>query len=182
MPRRPRAETLVLFGALAAGCAEADDDLDSDVVNALAVTEGNALGFDRTGDYTASLTELECSGCVGLLELAPYSACALTAAGSIPATIAISALQTDGVLLLGYDGTATTGPLDADGAFAVGAVVDLSTPVSDGHAVMRIDGEFLPDAEPDRFDAEIRRRITGRAESNRIDCFERFALEAYKLQ
>lgn len=165
--------------ALACACGEEPGELDPATVAALSITSGNAQGFERTGAYLATLSPVDCDGCSGLLELAAYSVCPIT--GNAERTVTLSVLQTGGVLLLGYENAAATGPIDADGAFAVGSVADISSPLTEGHVLLRIDGAFEPDAEPHAFDGLLRQRMLGRADGTEIDCTESLEISAYRL-
>lgn len=173
-----RRRWLVALALQAAGCQDQPGELDPDVVNAIAVKAGNAVGFQRTGDYLADLEVVECSGCAALLQLGG-TGCTLGEGTSFRDQVSL--LQTDGVLLLEYRDVHAVGPLDVDGAFSVGSVADLSNALAELHVVLRVDGEFEEDPS-DRFTGLVRQRTHGETSSGElVDCFETYDVAADRL-
>ena len=178
MGGRGAAPWLLALGA-ASGCEGDPGDLDPEVVAALSTTEGNAVGFQRTGSYRADLEVVECTGCEAILELGGQGACSIGPFGAL--TDQVQALQTDGVLLLEYRDLYGVGPLDTDGAFAVGSVADLSNALAELDVVLRIDGAF-DDDESARFSGLVRQRTRGETTAGEVlDCYESYEITAERL-
>jgi hypothetical protein len=170
-----------LCGLLAVGCGEEAGDLDPDVVNRLARTQGNAVGFDLSGEYEIHVT-VDCGECPPVLFLPQLSMC--TALGGVASAgadvVAIGTLvQSDGTLLINALDIGGTGPLDSDGLFAVGRVADLTTAISEGHVVLRVDGGFDLEAERPTFEATMRQRIEGKVGDLEADCLQTFDLVGF---
>ena len=96
-------------------------------------------------------------------------------------------VHTDGFVLLRYQDLSLTGPIDADGDFAAGGLFDMTTLVSEGDIVTRIDGEFGTNRDGDRgFEATLRHRLRGSAavelgspdSMQSVDCTETFSVRA----
>ncbi|MEM6995039.1 MAG: hypothetical protein AAF721_31285 [Myxococcota bacterium] len=175
--------------ALTVGCSEPAGELDADVVHDIARTPGDAIGLDRSGEYDAELTAVQCD-CPDLGTLEGISLCQ----GSGPISpmpgdkifVTIDVVQTDGIILIRYDGQALTGGLDADGSFAAGGLFDMDTLVTTGEIITRMDGEFDDEASTNAFDATIKNRLHGDAaaglgegsDRTSLDCVETFSLDA----
>lgn len=170
MTRRVLAALVGLLG----GCAEDDGPMSRQTVAALARTSGDAIGYARTGIYDATLSEGECDCPVVSIDLiGTQSLCALDVAPQIPRSVGL--VQSDGVLLLRIDPVELTGPLDADDTFSIGAVDSLSLLGGSGVRIARIDGDFDDDGV---IVAEFRQRIDGDFADEKVDCEERFEVEA----
>ena len=170
------------------GCKEEPGDLDPQVVHDLARQPGTALGLELTGDFDGELVVEDCQ-CPELTSLEGLSLC--QGAGPLAPDpgdslfLAFEVVQTDGILLFRYSDLSLTGPIDEDGAFAVGGVFDMTTLFTTGKTVTRVDGEF---DGPDEFTALIRNRLAGEVmpglgeltEQQSIDCVETFTLDALR--
>jgi hypothetical protein len=164
--------------ALLVGCAEPYDALDPDVVNDLARTQGNALGYAYSGDYRVEFDETECGDCnvvgVQFLGLMPCLEDP-QAVDFGPLTTLVRVIHSDGVLRMHEMQVAGTGPVDADGSFAVGRVASLDAGLGEGTAVMRVDGRFDGDGA---FEATMQQHIVGSFSDESYDCRRTFELTA----
>lgn len=172
------------------GCKDEPGELDPDVVHDIARTPGDAMGLALTGDYDAEVTPITCD-CPFIGPLAGLSLCQNGSLDStdVPAEttfFALSVLQTDGLIVLRYKDFTLTGGLNADGSFSAGGVIDISTLLTSGKIITRIDGEFDDTADIDQFDASIAHRLRGDVlplpdidnETSSFDCVETFTVQA----
>ena len=174
---------------VASGCKDDPGELDPDVVHDIARTPGDAVGLDLTGDYDAEVTPITCD-CPFIGPLAGLSLCQGSSPGSTAPRettfFALTVLQTDGLIVLRYEDLTLTGGLNADGSFSAGGIIDISTLLTSGDIITRIDGEFDDTAGIDQFEASIAHRLRGDVlalpdidnETSSFDCVETFTLQA----
>ena len=173
---------------LGSGCQETPGELDPEVVHDLSRRPGDAEGLDLTGAYAGQITLLEC-GCPELDGLEGLSIChgmgGLKPEAGDSGFLMFEVVQTDGILMMRVEDLSLTGPVDDDGAFAVGGVFDMTTIATTGKIVTRVDGNFDPDSNRNRLEADAAVRITGEAavahgaldDRTSIDCVERYEIE-----
>jgi len=183
--------TLLCLGA----CQETPGELDPDVVHDLSRLPGDGDELDLGGTYSGQLTIVEC-GCpkVGALEM--RSLC--NGMGEIVPEVGQSGfvlfdvVQTDGILMLRLEGLALTGPIYADGEFTVGGLFDMTTAITSGSIVTRLDGTFDLDTDRPEVEAVARVRLQGDAaidvepdaegggdpdaDRTSLDCLERYEI------
>lgn len=172
---------------LVSACQDAPGELDRDVVNDLSRTRGDAAGTARTGRYLVRVRAESCE--CPIYEATPLawaSACAplLALGGEIVEDAEI--VESDGFLLVRLPTIGVlTGPIEQDGEFSVGGVIDLSSPVSRGAIIVRGDGSFLdthvppPDEPYTRWAMEglLQRRLVGELLEETTDCTEQLFIE-----
>lgn len=183
----------MVVATAASACAEPAGALDPDVVHDLSRTPGDAAGSDHSGVYEGQLI-IESCGCPNLGTLDGFSVCR----GVAPfATMegdrvfaAVYVVHTDGILLVEVDGIALTGGIDGDGTFSVGALFDMTTLVTSGDIVTRLDGDFDPADNFRAFEGRLQTRLHGDAaapgldelgQRTRFDCVETLMLEARRV-
>lgn len=170
--------------AVATGCADEPGELDAETVNRIARTQGNAVGFGLSGEWTATVDVVDCSQCPPLFIAPELSMCSsLTdffpdSGGTISTSATV--IQSDGTLLLRSLDLGGTGPLDADGNFVVGRVTDLTTVVSEGTVIVRVDGAIDMSADRPTMSATLRQRVAGQIVDEEIDCVQSFELTAVR--
>lgn len=173
----------------ASGCAEDPGELDRDVVHDLSRQPGDANSLLLSGNYDAQLVPVEC-GCPQSAVLEGLSLCQGTGLLSpmVGDTLFITfdVVQSGGLLLMRYYDRSVTGGIYESGDFALGGVFDMSSLVTSGEIVTRLDGTFDTTGTTDRFESMMRLRLHGEAavslsdEDDRmsIDCVETFELTA----
>lgn len=156
-----------------AGCSEDPDFLDPDVVHDLARASGTAEGFDLSGQYITMADPLDC-GCQGMLGPG-LSLCSTIPPGQ---TTPVTVIQSDGFIVFRVATDTFTGPVEDDGTFSVGAIVDVTSGTMGLELVARMDGAFgSPDVVPVELEGELWWRAKGESidatgEPTRVDCTE----------
>jgi hypothetical protein len=179
---------------LLCACEEPLGPLSPSTVDAITTMQGDAEGFDRSGQYWVSV-ELEDCGC-DQSEMEPgrpgapmingfaaYSLCEAVRQSSPDLLVPIEVLATDGVVTFSAHQAAwaeLVGPLWDGGQFSAGSVTSLETFAAKGRLVTRIDGDFDRTDIGHDFEATVMNRIAGEtridALSQRIDCVEELGL------
>lgn len=163
---------------LVGGCEDDPGDLDRDVVSDLSRDHGDALGTSRSGTYDVIIRSEMCT-CPDFQtgDLEGSSPCALLELTGGAVGGLVDVVETDGLLLMRVQGFSLTGPIDDDGGFVAGAVLDLTSPLGEGAEIVRADGNFEPRQATWAFAATLRRRLVGNLLEDSVDCTERFTLE-----
>jgi hypothetical protein len=180
VPKRRLTFTLCFVAA----CQGEPGELDRDVVHDLSRTRGEARGTERTGRYFVRILHDSCP--CSDLDAAPImvpSICAPHLASGQGSDVDV--VESDGFLLVRVPGIgALTGPIEPDGGFSVGAVVDLRSPVSNGAAVLRGDGTFHDAGFAPgelyttwRLTGILRRRVVAEYDDETTDCTEQVSIE-----
>ena len=184
MTRTGPSVAVAALGLALAGCAEDPGELDPETVNRLARTQGNAQGFSLSGEWTTTVEIVDCGECPPLFIVPELSMCSsLTdifpdSGGPINTTTTV--VQADGTLLVRALDLGGTGPLDADGSFIVGRVTDLTTQLSEGFVVVRVDGEIDVGDPFTTMTATLRQRVAGTVVDETIDCVQTFDIFAQR--
>ncbi len=178
---RRRAFVPAIAGMVLVGCSEGPGFLDPDVVHDLARAYGTAEGFALSGQYLARADPVDC-GCEGMLGSGLSVCGTLPAGASVPLTV----VQSDGAILLRVATDAFTGPVDDDGTFAAGALVNIESGGLGLRLVARMDGTFGdPDRVPVALEGELWWRVEGEmldadGEPARVDCTEHLQVTALR--
>jgi hypothetical protein len=185
----------VLFGALVLGaCEEPLGPLSPETVDAITKLEGDAEGFDRSGQYWVEVELVDCGcdrqdspdprpGGPPINGFSAYSLCEAVRQASPDLLLAFEVLATDGVVTLTAHQAAwpeLVGPLWEGGRFSGGSVTSLETFAASGRLVTRIDGDFDRTSIGHDFEATVLNRIAGTTtldmQSQSIDCTEELDL------
>lgn len=168
-------------------CQETPGELDPQVVHDLSRQPGDGLDLDLTGTYSGQITIVEC-GCPELDALTDRTLCN-GIGGIVPEVgqtgfVSFEVVQTDGILMLRLETLSLTGPIYEDGEFSVGGLFDMTTAVSTGNIVSRIDGTFDVDSNRNDLEALAQVRLKGDAafdidsmdDRTSLDCVERYEI------
>lgn len=167
--------------------------LDAGVVSAMSLEQGDAEGLTLSGTYVVTFEEIDC-GC-DQDDLVGFSTCV---------ALGVSTLFPQGAGLLRFvqgDGRLSVlseaanvgpliGPLDQDGTFSGGIVLDVVSVIR-GELVTRIDGEFdeLASEEPTvsgtiryRADAVVtQQNLAGEFNETRLNCIDEVSFEGIRV-
>ncbi len=187
--------TRLLCGALLlCACEEPLGPLSPETVDAITKMEGDAEGFDRSGEYWVEVELVDCGcdredtpqpspGGPPINGFSAYSLCGAVRQASPDLLVPIEVLATDGVVTFSAHQAAwaeLVGPLWKGGRFSAGAVTSLETFAASGRLVTRIDGDFDRTMYGHDFEATVLNRIAGTTtldmQSQSIDCTEELAM------
>ena len=161
----PKARWLAL---LLTACAPATpaDPLDPAEIDAVAKSEGDAVGSDHSGPYLIKLTttpECDCPEIYGM-DLCNNSISSLASTGG-----QVSLSQTDGFLLITEDmGLLTlSGAIEASGEFDVAAIHGFASALGEVALYVRMTGRFDDTGD---FTGEVQSRALGEVEGDAVDC------------
>jgi hypothetical protein len=178
--KRARLFRLALLTATG-GCDDDPGPLHPDVVADIARTPGDAVGYDRTGAIQGLVEALDCP-CDPDPAFETLSLCSLVdTAGTGMLQGQLDASQTNGHMVVSLESFVVTGGVDQDGTIRLGAVTNLTSVITRGHVVTRVDGELTETETGDyELDSIIEHRIVGELflstdpdVPRSVDCVER---------
>ncbi|NVB40768.1 hypothetical protein G6O69_23210 [Pseudenhygromyxa sp. WMMC2535] len=145
----------------------ASDPLDPELVSELSGTQGSAEGSGYAGSWRMSATQHECDCPSVEFDGDPIDLCILADLGAF-SNLELEIGQVDGYLgaTLPSD-IVLTGPVEANGAFTLAGVRNLSTAAGTLQAIIRIDGSF-PDL--DNAEGDAAQRFVGEFATEAVDC------------
>ena len=181
------AAVLALASTISTGCRETPGELDPQVVHDLSRQPGDSEDLDLTGTYSGQITIAEC-GCPEIEALKERSLCngidGVNPEVGQSGFVSFEVVQTDGILMLRLDPLSLTGPIYEDGNFSVGGLFDMTTALSTGNIVSRMDGTFDLDSNRRDIEALAQVRFNGDAafdiestdDRTSLDCVERYEI------
>lgn len=174
----------IAIGLGASACSHDEDPLGREAIAELARSRGTAQGGARSGLWNLRLVEQECTcpaDAGGMLVLCGAD----ETLGFIP--VNMRAVEGDGVITLAPDVTSglnfglpaeLSGPIDADGSFAVGFVTLGLSLNAELDVTSRLDAEM---DGTDAFTGEMQTRLHGSFGDASVDCGSRHDVEAERL-
>lgn len=165
-PGRVVIVALLVGGLLACAEQPAGDWLDEAVLLELAAEQGSASGSSWSGSYALELGTTSCDCPSVALEGETIELCSLVEL----ATGELELSHADGFVVAPFGEGMLSGPVEADGSFALASVQDVSTLLGPTKLLARIEGTLGLVEGGATLRGEAGQRLVGELAGDAIDC------------